>query len=430
MNDSDSMRSFASRSRGAQRMLASAPATRRSDSLVALARLLTRRRADLIAANRRDLEQAQDQRLAAPLLNRLALSENKIAALVAGVEQLAATEDPVGRLIERVELDTGLDLRKVASPIGVLLIIFESRPDAVIQIGSLAMRSANAVLLKGGSEASASNRVLVDCLRDALTAASLPADAVQGVAGRAAVAELLRLDDCIDLVIPRGSGQLVRRIQSATHIPVLGHAEGICHVYLDAAADPAMATRIVLDSKCDYPAACNALETLLVHRDFLPALPQVCSALANAGVELRGDESVRAVWPGAVPANDADFGHEFGALVLALRTVDDLDEAIAHIHEFGSAHTDAIVTGDERNRLRFLNEVDSASVFVNASTRFADGYRYGLGAEVGISTARVHARGPVGIDGLMTTRWLLQGNGQVASDYGPGRRSFTHRRPG
>ena len=330
-------------------------------------------------------------------------------------------------LARRTELDEGLLLTQVQSPIGVLLIVFESRPDAVIQIGGLALRSGNGVILKGGREAARSNAALVACLRDALELAGLPADAVQGVSGRQEVAALLELDHLIDLVIPRGSGALVRQIQESTRIPVLGHAEGVCTLYLDRAADPDKAVHLAVDGKCDYPAACNATETLLVHRDFLPRLPAVGRALQAAGVTLRADEAVRAVVPGCEPALEADGSTEYGELVLAVRTVDSLDAAVDFVHQHGSGHTEAICTEDPEAAEAFLRRVDSASVFWNASTRFADGYRYGLGAEVGIATGRIHARGPVGVDGLMTTRWLLRGEGQGAGDYGAGKRRFTHR---
>lgn len=414
--------------RSAQRALGRAPGRVRTAVLRGAARRLAERQDDVLAANARDLEAAERDGLAPPLLARLALSPGKLATLREGLEQLAAQPDPLGAELRRTELDEGLVLSQVRSPIGVLLVIFESRPDAVVQIGSLALRSGNGVILKGGAEATHSNRVLVECLRDALAGEGLEPAAVSAVEGREAVAALLGLDGEIDLVIPRGSGELVRAIQQATRIPVLGHAEGVCHLYLDRAADPDTARRLAVDSKCDYPAACNAAETVLVHREFLPRLPAVGEALVAAGVELRADAESLAVLPGARPATTGDFGHEFGDLVLAVRTVGSLEEAVDHIHAHGSAHTDAIVTEDPEAAERFLAAVDSASVFVNASTRFADGFRYGLGAEVGISTGRIHARGPVGVDGLLTTRWLLRGEGQAVADYGPGGRSFTHRR--
>lgn len=413
--------------RAAQRRLGSAPGTARTAALERLMRLLEAREAELLAANARDLAAADAGALVGPLRDRLALSASKLATLRDGLRQLAQGPDPLGAALRRTELDQGLVLEQVSSPIGVLLVVFESRPDAVIQIGGLALRTGNAALLKGGAEALHTNRALVGCLRDALAGEGLPAEAVAGVEGREAVAALLELDAWIDLVIPRGSGALVRSIQERSRIPVLGHAEGVCHLYLDRAADPSMATRLALDGKCDYPAACNATETLLVHRAFLPHLPQVGEALRAAGVELRADPEAAAQLPGAVPASEADWRAEYGDLILAVRVVDDLDAAIEHVHRHGSAHTDAIVTEDSAAAERFLREVDSASVFHNASTRFADGYRYGLGAEVGIATGRSHARGPVGAEGLLTTRWLLRGHGQAAGDYGPGKRAFTHR---
>ena len=413
--------------RSAQRSLGSAPGATRTAVLRRAARLLADREEAVLAANARDLDAARHDGLAAPLLARLALSPAKLATLREGLEQLAAQPDPLGAELRRTELDEGLVLSQVRSPIGVLLVVFESRPDAAVQIGSLALRSGNGVILKGGSEAAESNRALVACLRDALAGEGLPPAAVSAVEGREAVGELLALDGEIDLVIPRGSGELVRAIQRATRIPVLGHAEGVCHLYLDRGADPETARRLAVDSKCDYPAACNAVETLLVHRDFLPHLPAVGEALAAAGVELRADAEALAALPGARPAAPDDFGREFGDLVLAVRTVGSLEEAVEHVHAHGSAHTDAIVTEDTEAAERFLAAVDSASVFHNASTRFADGFRYGLGAEVGIATGRIHARGPVGVDGLLTTRWLLRGAGQAVADYGPGGRSFTHR---
>ncbi|MCP4204328.1 MAG: glutamate-5-semialdehyde dehydrogenase [bacterium] len=424
---SDRSLEMARRAREAQRKLGSASAVVRNRILERLAVLLDERREDLLEENRRDLAAAESAGLAAPLLGRLGLSDSKLATMRLGVEALVRDRDLLGRETRRTELDEGLVLRQVRSPIGVLLVIFESRPDAVIQIGSLALRSGNAVLLKGGAEASRSNRALIGCLRDAVEAEGLDPEVVQSVAGREAAQALLAHDALIDLVIPRGSNELVRSIQASTRIPVLGHADGVCHLYLDASADPEVAARLAVDAKCDYPSACNAVETLLVHRDFLPRFEGVARALVDAGVELRADDEARPHCPVALAAVEEDWSAEYLDLIVAVRTVSDLDEAIAHIHRYGSAHTDAIVASDPEAQRRFLNEVDSASVFVNASTRFADGFRYGLGAEVGISTGRIHARGPVGVEGLLTTRWLLEGSGQVAGDYGPGKRSFSHR---
>jgi glutamate-5-semialdehyde dehydrogenase len=417
--------------RASQRILGAAAGDRRTAALRALAGILAERSEALLEANRRDLEAAEAEGLEAPLMSRLGLTSDKLATLRAGVLDLADRDDPIGRPLRRTELDAGLELTQVAAPLGVLLIIFESRPDAVIQIGSLALRAGDGVILKGGREAKHSNAALVACLRDALVAAGLPAEAVLGVEGRDPIAALLECDQDIDLVVPRGSGALVQAIRESTRIPVLGHAEGVCHLYLDAAADPAMATRLAVDGKTDYPAACNATETLLVHRAWLPNLPAPARALAEAGVTLRADPTSRSVLANAgieaQAATEADRRTEYGDLTLSIEVVDDLDAAVTHIHRYGSAHTEAICTDDPEAAAAFLARVDSASVFHNASTRFADGYRYGLGAEVGIATGRLHARGPVGVEGLLTTRWLLRGSGQVAGDYGPGKRAFRHR---
>lgn len=419
---------IATEARRAQQRLGAADPDARTAALRHLQSLLAERSAEILAANRTDLQEADRHAAAKPLRDRLALDDKKLAGLMDGVRQLADARDPIGEVLRRTELDDGLELTQVRSPLGVLLVIFESRPDAVIQIGSLALRSGNAVLLKGGKEASHSNRVLTGCLRDALARTGLDPEAVAAVESREQVASLLELDHLIDLVIPRGSGELVRAIKSSTRIPVLGHAEGLCSLYLDRDADPDMAARIAVDSKCNYPAACNAIETLLVHRDFVPRLRVVGDALHAAGVELRADDEARVVLPYAVPATQSDGATEYGALILAVRVVAGIEAAIEHIRVHGSGHTEAIVTEDVSSAERFLREVDSSSVFHNASTRFADGYRYGLGAEVGISTSRIHARGPVGVEGLTTTRWLLRGHGQRVQDYGEGGRSYTHRR--
>jgi len=421
-----SVATLARTARQAQLQLGAAAPEMRTRVLESLGRLLEERESELVAANQMDLERAVSDQLAPALLQRLKLTSAKLETLVDGVRQLAAADDPVGREQLKTQLDDGLVLTRVSSPIGVLLVVFESRPDAVIQIGSLALRTGNGVLLKGGSEAQHSNRALARCLQDALSQHELPAAAVHNVETRQAVHDLLACDEDIDLVIPRGSSQLVRSIQQSTRIPVLGHAEGICHLFLDAAADPAMATAVTVDAKCDYPSVCNAVETLLVHRRFLPQLPPVLEALQARGVELRVEDELMPLVQGACRVREEDWSTEYCDLILSVRVVDDLDQAIEHIHRWGSGHTEAIVTQDEAVAEAFLARVDAASVFVNASTRFADGYRYGLGAEVGISTGRIHARGPVGIDGLLTCRWLLRGHGHCVAEYTAGARSFTH----
>ncbi len=413
--------------KSAQTKLRVAPAATRTRALERVGDFLTRERSRILYANGLDLRRAELEGLAAPLLSRLRLTESKLQVLQEGLAQLARSEDPIGRVLIRRELDRGLELEQVQSPIGVVLVAFESRPDAVIQIGGLALRSGNAVLLKGGAEALKSNRILVEGLRLALAESGLDSEAIQGIEGREAFMPLLAMDGLIDLVIPRGSNAFVQLVQRSTKIPVLGHAEGICTLYVDRAADPATAIRLALDGKCDSPSACNATETLLIHRDALPALASIGAALHARGVRMRADEAARAHLPYAEAAGEADGATEYGDLILAIRVVDSFDQALAWIATHGSAHTDAIVSEDPEACARFLAEVDSASVFANASTRFADGYRFGLGAEVGISTGRIHARGPVGIAGLLTTRYLLRGHGHIASDYGPGKRAFLHR---
>jgi glutamate-5-semialdehyde dehydrogenase len=367
--------------------------------------------ATVFEANEKDLAAARAGGIAEPVYKRLVLSQPKLRDVVAGIEQIAAMADPVGRVIDETELDEGLLLRKVQAPIGVLAMIYESRPDAGPQIASLAIRTGNAVLLKGGREAANTNTAIGEIIRDVLKKHGV-ADAVQLVSTREEIAELLKMDDLIDLVIPRGSNEMVRAIQQSTKIPVLGHADGVCHVYVDEFADIEKAVQIAVDSKAQYPAVCNAAETLLLHSRF-SGREKVLQALRDAGVELR----------------DSGFGSEYLDLVMNVRIVDSVEEAIRHIHQYGSAHTDAIVTENEQNAQRFLNEVDSAGVYWNASTRFADGFRYGFGAEVGVSTNKTHARGPVGIDGLLIYKYHLIGNGHIVATYtGANARPFLHRK--
>jgi len=370
--------------------------------------------ASILAANEQDIRRGEGV-LSDALMARLRLTTEKLESLADGIRTLSEMEEPIGRVLRRTELAEGLRLRQVTSPLGVLLVVFESRPDALPQVASLALKSGNGLILKGGSEAAETNRAL-HALITATLRPDVPAEAIGLVETRAEVSDLLALDDVIDLVIPRGSNAMVRHIQDNTRIPVLGHADGVCHVFVDASADPSMAQAVVLDSKIDYPAACNAMETLLLHREY-PARDALLDALRQAGVT---------VFEGP----DTDFGREYGDLACSVRVVDDLDAGIAHIARHGSGHTDAIVTADELSAARFLDRVDSACVFHNASTRFADGYRFGLGAEVGISTSRIHARGPVGVEGLLTTRWQLVGQGDTVAPFSAGERTFTHRREG
>ncbi|HEX2021529.1 MAG TPA: glutamate-5-semialdehyde dehydrogenase, partial [Candidatus Thermoplasmatota archaeon] len=360
---------------------------------------------------------------------RLKLAPEKLALALDGARQVAALPDPVGRTLRSTLLDDGLRLHQVTVPLGVVACVFESRPDVCVQIPSLTLRSGDAALLKGGAEAERANAALVDAAREGLASAGLPPDAVARVEGRAEMAELLRHDDLVDLVVPRGSSALVRHVMASTRIPVLGHAEGVCHVFVDVAADPAKAARIAVDAKTDNPSACNAAETFLLHERDGGAGRAALEALSKAGVALRASERAMRLADGlASPAAPEDFGREFGDLVASVDAVSSVEEAVAFVNRHGSRHTDVIVTEDKDAARRFVEGVDAAGVFVNASPRFADGYRYGLGAEVGISTSKIHARGPVGLDGLVTTKWILLGEGHVAAPYqGAQARRFLHR---
>ncbi|MAB55471.1 MAG: glutamate-5-semialdehyde dehydrogenase [Synechococcus sp. CPC35] len=380
----------------------------------------------IVAANGEDLDRSAAEGLAPALLARLKLNEAKLHGAVEGVRKVASLPDPLGRRQLHRELDAGLVLERVTVPLGVVGVIFEARPDALMQIASLAIRSGNGAVLKGGSEARLTNEAVMAALKAGLAVSSVPPDALALLTTRQESLALLRLDGLVDLIIPRGSNELVRFIQDNTRIPVLGHADGICHLYVDAAADVAMAVRVAVDSKVQYPAACNAIETLLVHRSVAPAfLAAALPAFAAAGVSLRGDADSLALGV-AEAAGEDDWNTEYLDLILAVKLVDDLDEACAHIRRYGSRHTDVIVTADEAAAARFLAVVDSSGVYHNCSSRFADGFRYGFGAEVGISTQTLPPRGPVGLDGLVTYRYRLRGDGHIAGDYAVGERQFSH----
>ena len=343
-----------------------------------------------------------------------------------GLLALAKLPDPLGATTVARELTEGLRLYRVTCPIGVIGVVFESRPDALVQIASLALKSGNAVLLKGGREALRTNRVLCDALREAAASVGLPADFAQLLTTREDVAAMLKEDELIDLIIPRGSNAFVRYIMDNSRIPVLGHADGLCHVYVDAAADIDMALTLTVDSKTQNVSVCNAAETLLVHRNIAPAfLPRLLPLLQAKGVALVGDEATRAIIP-CEPATEADWRTEYLDLKLSIRVVDSLDEAISHINRYGSHHTDLIVTEDKAAAAAFLKRVDSAGVYHNVSTRFADGFVYGFGAEVGIATGKLHARGPMGLEGLTTYKYKLLGSGQTMAEMKAGVRSWTH----
>jgi glutamate-5-semialdehyde dehydrogenase len=428
----ENIEDLARRAKAAAHVLATLGGAARDRALSEARRALAARREEILTQNRADQDEARllvaRGAMSAPLAKRLDLQGDKYEAMLSGLDDLIRLPDPLGKVQSATLLDEGLELYRVTCPIGVLGVIFESRPDAAVQIASLAIKSGNAAILKGGREAARSNAALISAIREALERAEVPADAVQLISTREEVRDLLALDRWIDLIIPRGSNELVRSIQESTRIPVLGHADGVCAVYLDAGARTETAVKVVVDSKTQYPAVCNAAECLLVHRDALErVLPAVGEALEKAGVELRADPRARQVLPRARAASDSDWGAEYLDLILAVRVVDSLEEAIEFINRHGSHHTDAIVTEDPSAAAEFLRRVDSAGVFHNASTRFADGYRYGLGAEVGISTQKLHARGPVGLEGLVSYKYVLRGKGHAVADYGHGKRAFLHR---
>jgi len=408
--------------------LAAAGAEVKNAALMAIADALLARENDIVKANLADLERSEKEGLAAPLMKRLKFDSAKIRDVVAGIESLMALPDPVGRTQAATELDEGLALYRVSCPIGVIGIIFESRPDALVQISTLCLKSGNGVLLKGGSEARETNRILADIIAGATINTGVPDGWLALLETRDDVNAMLAMDEYIDLIVPRGSNEFVRYIMDHSNIPVLGHADGICHAYVDAGADIDMAVRVVVDSKVQYVAVCNALETLLVHREISPAfLPAAKEALERHHVELRGCERTRAIVDCA-PATEEDWKTEYLDYVLSIKVVDGLEEAIDHINAYGSGHTDVIITANERAAMEFMDLVDSGDVFWNCSTRFSDGFRYGLGAEVGISTNKIHARGPVGLEGLVIYKYKLVGSGQTVADYAEGRKKFTHRR--
>jgi glutamate-5-semialdehyde dehydrogenase len=429
MANTNHITKLAEAAKAASLLLGATKTETKNAALVEIAKALEHRRSDILAANREDLDAATAEGLAAPLLKRLKFDDAKLADVCAGIHSLVALDDPVGRTLAATELDTGLELYKVSCPIGVIGMIFESRPDALVQIATLCLKSGNAVLLKGGSEAARANRILAEIIAAAADASGLPSGWIQLLETRQDVADMLALDEHIDLIVPRGSNAFVRYIMDHTNIPVLGHADGLCHLYIADDAEPEMAVRIAVDSKCQYVAVCNAVETLLVDDAIADTvLPQLKTALEAKGVVLRGCDRTRAVIDVA-SATEEDWSTEYLDLILSIKVVDDLDAAIEHINRYGSHHTDAIVTADRDKAERFMNLVDSADVFWNCSTRFSDGYRYGLGAEVGISTTKIHARGPVGLDGLVIYKWKLYGKGQIVADYtGEDARKFTHKK--
>ncbi|MFH0848449.1 MAG: glutamate-5-semialdehyde dehydrogenase [archaeon] len=403
----------------------------RVKTLLTIAQEIDRERQQLRETSIRDAEDALKIGVAAPLVKRLKLDDSKIADMVDGVRSLVRFEDPLGKTLLSTEMDSGLELYKVTCPIGVIGAIFESRPDALVQIAALCLKSGNAVILKGGSEAAKTNQFLAGLLRKAIRqTGEIPEDSVQLVETREDVSKLLDLDSYIDLLVPRGSSSLVKYVKENTKIPVLGHTEGLCHEFVDEYATLDMAIEICYDAKVQYPAVCNAMNSLLVHAGIAERfLPSMAERYKEANVELRGDARARQIVKHIKMATEKDWRTEYLDLILSIKIVDSLDEAIDHINNYSAHHTDGIITENRENAKKFLNEVDSAVVMHNASTRFSDGYRFGFGAEVGISTQRTHARGPVGLEGLVTYKYIVAGSGQIVSSYvGNHAKPFTHRK--
>lgn len=396
----------------------------RNLALEAIAKALDDNRTEIIKENQIDLEIAKEEKLAGPLLGRLEFDNKKIDGVITGIHDLIGLPDPIGKKLLEKELDEGLRLVRQSCPIGVIGVIFESRPDALIQISTLCLKSGNCAILKGGHEALHTNRILFRLVHDAAVKAGLPENWLFLAEARSEINELLDCHDYVDLLIPRGSNQFVQYIMNNTKIPVMGHADGICHCYVDQDADLAKAVKVVLDSKTQATSVCNATETLLVHRKILSSfLPMMKEAFDEKKVEIRGTKEIQAVID-CLPASEEDWSTEYLDLIISVKAVEDVDEAIKHINHFGSHHTDAIITENDATAEHFMNLVDSAGVYHNASTRFADGYRYGFGAEVGISTSKLHARGPVGLEGLCTYKYKLYGHGHIVADYATGVKSF------
>jgi glutamate-5-semialdehyde dehydrogenase len=420
------LQKIAEKTQIAARELAILSETDRNEALSSMASALEKHQKEIIIANEGDCREAVGV-ISAPLYARLKMGESKLKSAIAGVRDVAKLTDPLAMVSLKRELDEGLILQRISCPLGVLGVIFEARPDALIQITSLAIKSGNGVILKGGKEALQTCTTLVKIIQDALKETKVNPNAIQLLTTREEIKGLLTLDDYVDLIIPRGSNEFVRYVQDNTKIPVLGHADGICHLFIDSDADLDKAINITVDAKTQYPAACNAIETLLIHHDIAETfLPSIAQALIEKGVELRGDEATQQII-NCNPATEEDWKTEYSDLILSIKVVDDLSSSIEHINYYGSKHTDAIVTNNQQNAEIFMNKVDSAGVYHNCSTRFADGFRYGFGAEVGISTQKMPPRGPVGLDGLITYKYKLIGNGQIAATYsGDNPKSFSH----
>ncbi|MDF1617673.1 glutamate-5-semialdehyde dehydrogenase [Petrocella sp. FN5] len=417
----------AKEAKAASVLMATADETLKNNALLAIAEALEANKYAIMEANEADLKRSEEENLSKPLLKRLKFDENKINDVIEGLKSLISLKEPVGVTHFARELDQGLDLYQVSCPIGVIGVIFESRPDAFVQISALCLKSGNAVLLKGGSEAALTNKVLSNIIKKVTTTVGLPKGWIGLLESREEVTSMLKLDEEIDLIIPRGSNEFVRYIMDNSRIPVLGHADGICHTYVDQYADLDMAVDVVLDAKTQYVAVCNATETLLVHEQVAASLlPRLDLAFKQKKVIVNGCNRT-SLYMDAKPATESTWKNEYLDYEISVKVVDDLDEAIRHINRYGSGHTDAIITSNQEVALKFMDHVDTGNAFWNCSTRFSDGFRYGFGAEVGVSTNKIHARGPVGLEGLLIYKYKVIGHGHKAGDYASGIKSFTHK---
>ena len=415
----------AKKAKADSRVLAVLPIEKRNEGLSKIADALSAKEAQIVAENKKDLDAAKAAGLPEPIVKRLVFDEKKLKESVLGLREMIDLADPVGRVLLKRELDEDLILKQVSCPIGVIGVIFESRPDALIQIAALCLKSGNAAILKGGSEAANTNRILYEIIHETGIAIGLPGAFLSLLESRSEISELLSCHGDVDLIIPRGSNEFVKYIMDHSEIPVMGHADGICHVYVDKEADIDKATSIIVDSKTQYVAVCNAVETVLVHKDVAADLMNpLMEALSRKDVEVRGCERTMKIHQDIKVATEEDYKTEYLDYIVSIKIVDEIKEAIDHINTYGSHHTDAIVTEDATAAALFMAGVDSAGVYQNCSTRFADGFRYGFGAEVGVSTGKLHARGPVGLEGLVTYKYLLYGNGSLVADYADGRKSF------
>lgn len=413
--------------------LAAASIEKRNKALDLIAKALEENKEEVFAANKIDLENADKNNIAAAIKKRLKYDEVKMRDSIAGLKQLEGLVDPVGKVLLSRELDEGLVLQRISVPIGVIGVIFEARPDAMVQVASLCIKSGNCAILKGGKETANTNKVLFEIIKKSAIEAGLPEGCLLQAEQHNEIDELLACDQDVDLLIPRGSNNFVRYIMEHTKIPVMGHSSGICHIYVDEKADQELAVPVILDAKIQYPAACNAVETVLVNRSIAEEfLPKLAKGLDGAGVKLRGTKEAADIVASKTGLNvelmqEDAFAKEYNDLIISLKVVSDVKEAVKHINYFGSHHTDCIITEDSASAAYFAQMVDSAGVYQNVSTRFADGFRYGFGAEVGISTGKLHARGPVGLDGLVTYKYTLKGNGQIVGDYATGKKQFHHK---